>query len=79
MPAECKLAKSEIPTHCCVEHCHVSAHYNARYDHTQIWEDQPPVMVMDGNYPDEADWASMDVEDHWGGNLDIAAILGKKD
>ena len=89
VPAKCKLAKSEIPTHCCVEHCHVSAHYNARYDHTQIWEDKPPAVVMEGNYHDElaweeadwaeADWASMDVEDYWGGNMDIAAILGKQD
>ena len=84
VPAKCQLAKSKMAAHCCVEHCQVSAHYNARHDHSQIWEDQPPGLVMDVDYPDElaweqADWASMDVEDYWGGDMDIAAILGKQD
>jgi len=39
---------------------------------------------VDSEYPGElaweqADWDSMDVEDYWGGNMDVAAILGKND
>ena len=43
-----------------------------------------PMVSMDSEELNElaweqADWYSMDVEDYWGGNMDVAHMLGKND